>query len=88
MHYYCLSVISYSGNYGSPRGFCFDVLCHDDLLLNMSKTALLDKVNVFLNELKVQSDRTKGNHILLTMGEDFNVSRQAVMVFDMHFSPL
>ena len=49
------------------------MLCHDDLLLDLNKTALVEKVEVFVNELKEQSDRTRGNHIMLTMGEDFNV---------------
>ena len=64
----------YSGNYESPHGFCFDKRCHDPLLTNMTRTELVKKVNQFLQEIKVQSDRTKGNHIMLTMGSDFNVN--------------
>ncbi|CAB9508715.1 Lysosomal alpha-mannosidase [Seminavis robusta] len=64
---------SYSGNYGSPPGFCFDVLCpRDPRLVEMNRTALLTRIQYFASLLKTQSDRTQGNHIMLTMGEDFN----------------
>jgi alpha-mannosidase len=65
---------SYSGNYGAPRGFCFSELCSfDPQLVQLNRTDLLARINLLLTELKEQSDRTKGNHIMLTMGEDFNV---------------
>lgn len=64
---------SYSGNYGPPGGFCFDVNCQDEPLVGDDDAHLLERVNDFVNALKLQSDRTKGNHIMLTMGEDFNV---------------
>jgi alpha-mannosidase len=66
---------SYGGNYGSPRGFCFDVNCDDPLLINMNNTALLKSMKDFLRKIRIQSDRTKGNHIMLTMGSDFQVCR-------------
>jgi alpha-mannosidase len=66
---------SYSGNYNAPRGFCFSELCtFDPQLVAMNRTELLDRMNLLVRELKEQSDRTKGNHIMLTMGEDFNAS--------------
>jgi hypothetical protein len=64
---------SYSGNYGPPQGFCFDVNCQDEPLIGDDNAQLLERVNEFVVALKLQSDRTKGNHIMLTMGEDFNV---------------
>jgi alpha-mannosidase len=60
---------SYGGNYGAPNGFCFDQFCHDPDLTkinNLSK-AIVD----FLHKIRRQSDETKGNHIMLTMGSDF-----------------
>jgi len=67
---------SYSGNYGPPEGFCFDDRrCHPvELVTNMTRRELIQRVDLFLSEIKVQADRTKGNHIMLTMGSDFNVS--------------
>lgn len=71
---------SYSGNYGPPRGFCFSTFCHDEYLINMNRTGLIEQIKMLVQELKVQSDRTKGNHIMLTMGEDFNY-QQASKIF-------
>lgn len=76
---------SYSGNYEAPHGFCFDKRCqhdenHDPFLTNMTRAQLLDRVNLFVKEIKAQSDMTKGNHIMVTMGSDFNVSQQCVFV--------
>lgn len=65
---------SYSGMYGAPKGFCYATTCHDNFLTNMTQQELVDKINLLVQEVKVQSDRTKGNHIMITMGEDFNVS--------------
>jgi len=66
---------SYSGNYGAPRGYCFDILCHDPLLVELDEHDLQLSMHEFLMEMRIQSDRTKGNHIMLTMGEDFNYQR-------------
>lgn len=61
----------YNGQYECPKGFCFDVTCHDRPLLDMNRTELIKKVIDFVKLLKVQSDRTKGNHIMITQGGDF-----------------
>lgn len=74
---------SYSGNYGAIKNFCFDMLCHDDLLLDMNKTQLVERISIFANELKEQSDRSKGHNILLTMGGDFNVRIMYVDIMDL-----
>lgn len=67
---------SYSGNYGPPEGFCFDAYCDpNQRLLGLTEDALLERLQNFVQQLRVQSDRTSDNHIMLTMGEDFNVSR-------------
>lgn len=64
---------SYGGNYGPPQGFCFDTSCNDDLLVGLDDVHLLAKINDLILRIKDQSASTKGNHIMLTMGEDFNV---------------
>lgn len=56
---------SYVGNYQAPEGFCFDVGCHDELLTGMNRTELLKKVTTFLEEMNVQSNQTKGNHMMV-----------------------
>jgi alpha-mannosidase len=66
---------SYNGNYGSPSGFCFDVNCKDPTLVGMNHSELSNSVYDFLRKIRVQSDETKGNHIMLTMGSDFQVRR-------------
>ncbi len=69
---------SYLGNYGPPTGFCFDVHCDHTSLIDMNRTALHRSVEHFLIEVRQQSDRTKGSHVMLTMGEDFNYQRASV----------
>jgi hypothetical protein len=75
---------SYSGNYGPPQGFCFDVKCNDEPLVGDDDSQLLERVKEFVNALKLQGDRTKGNHIMLTMGEDFNV--RASLLSHLHWN--
>jgi alpha-mannosidase len=65
---------SYGGNYNPPPGFCFDVLCDDEPLVGANTTRLLKRVVDFLQEIKIQSDQTLDNNIMLTFGEDFTVS--------------
>lgn len=65
---------SYHGNYGPPPSFCFDVnYCQDEPLVGDDDARLLERVTEFVKDLKEQSDRTKGSHIMLTMGSDFQV---------------
>eukprot|EP00980_Cylindrotheca_fusiformis_P014279 scaffold3791_cov137-Cylindrotheca_fusiformis.AAC.6 len=67
---------SFRGNYGSPSHFCFDKLgCNDPSLLAMNNSMLMDSVGDFLRQLRVQSDRTPSNHVMLTMGSDFQYQR-------------
>lgn len=63
---------SYDGNYGPPAGFCFDVHCDDDYLIGQDDDTVRARITELVKFLKVQSDRTKGSNIMLTMGEDFN----------------
>lgn len=65
---------SFRGNYGAPGGFCFDVECEDPYIIDMNRPELELAMHELLEELRVQSDQTKGNHIMITMGSDFQVS--------------
>lgn len=71
---------SYNG-YGAPDGFCFDVLCGDEPLVGDDDKHLLERISDFVNALQVQSNRTKGNNIMLTMGSDFQVRRNKCALF-------
>lgn len=65
---------SYSGNYGAPEGFCFDVYCADQdeqALVNKSEDVLQQRMQLFAQSLAMQANRTKGRNIMLTMGMDF-----------------
>ena len=64
---------SYEGNYGPPQGFWFDVLTPDnEPLVGANESRQIERIHTFLEDLKIQGDRTKGNHIMLTMGSDFH----------------
>ena len=64
---------SYEGNYGAPEGYCFDIGCNDPLIIEMDNHDLQRSMRELLERLRVQSDRTKGNNIMITMGSDFQV---------------
>jgi alpha-mannosidase len=69
---------SFSGMYGAPQGYCFDIQCEDRKLPGMNDTALSESIKKFLRIIRRQSEQTKGNHIMLTMGEDFQYERARV----------
>ncbi|KAI2494330.1 Alpha mannosidase [Fragilaria crotonensis] len=71
---------SFGGNYGPPAGFCFDTGCDDEPLVGLSEEILLERIKTLVQDFKVQSDRTKGDHIMLTMGEDFNYENAEVFM--------
>ncbi len=70
---------SYSGGYGEYGGFCFDAKCWDQPLLEKNQTSFDKAISEFLADVKGQSDQTKGNHIMLTMGADFRVSKTVLL---------
>lgn len=66
----------YGGNYGAPSGFDFD-------MFNSGAEPMMDDVNLhdynidqriadFTSAALDQGSMTKGNHIMMTMGSDFN----------------
>ncbi len=71
---------SYGGNYGSPGGYCLDVNCGEGQksFIDKNHTALVAMLQDFLLAVRQQSDRTKGDNVMLTMGSDFQYQRAAV----------
>ena len=65
---------SYSGNYGPPGGFCWDVKCRDEPVVD---DPTLDTYNVpsrvadFVRAARAQAEHTRGSHVLFTMGSDY-----------------
>lgn len=61
--------------YGPPSGFCFDILCNDEPIMDNPRLHdynVDDRVEQFI---KAANDQAKGyaaDHIIMTMGEDFN----------------
>ncbi|EDW76038.1 uncharacterized protein Dwil_GK14880 [Drosophila willistoni] len=61
------------GHYSEPLGFCFDVLCYDDPIIdgNRFDNNVQFKVNTFLNYSTWLSQWVRSNHVMVSMGEDF-----------------
>ena len=68
----------YGGNYGPPGGFCFDILCDDESLVDDNQTRLLERMEIFVQHLARQANETVGNHIMVTMGSDFHFQNAAI----------
>ncbi|XP_067011637.2 lysosomal alpha-mannosidase [Anabrus simplex] len=66
--------VLYNG-YGPPPGFCFDVLCNDDPIIDDKRSPDYNaerKVTQFIRYAEVQAAAYSTNNIIMTMGEDFN----------------
>uniref|UniRef100_A0A183BT38 Alpha-mann_mid domain-containing protein n=1 Tax=Globodera pallida TaxID=36090 RepID=A0A183BT38_GLOPA len=64
-----------TGKYTAPKGFCFDALCTDDPIIDYPKLEGFNvdqKVNAFLEAAVEQAKTKRHNHVLFTMGGDFN----------------
>lgn len=63
------------GNYGAPTGFCFDISCGqapmitDETFIDYN---VPDRVQAFLDQVNYQAEFTKGVHLMVNMGSDFN----------------
>ena len=65
---------SYNGQYGPPKGVCLDPNCDQDEytpFIELNRTEQIRFAKKILLSLRQQSDETRGNHIMVTMGEDF-----------------
>ena len=61
-------------NYAAPPGFCFDQFCTDPPIQddpNLRVSNVQERVDLFVREVCKQAKSYKTNHIMLTMGEDF-----------------
>ncbi|XP_044592334.1 lysosomal alpha-mannosidase isoform X2 [Cotesia glomerata] len=70
-------------NYSPPPGFCFDVLCLDDPLIDDPESPdnnIEARINVFYNYIIDQAKNYRTNNIIITMGGDFTY-QQSEMYF-------
>ncbi|OWF45655.1 lysosomal alpha-mannosidase-like [Mizuhopecten yessoensis] len=61
--------------YGPPKGFCFDLLCSDDPIMDddrMQDYNVPQKVEMFVNASKEWALAYATKHVLMPMGSDFN----------------
>eukprot|EP00927_Polykrikos_kofoidii_P010586 TRINITY_DN14462_c0_g1_i1.p1 TRINITY_DN14462_c0_g1~~TRINITY_DN14462_c0_g1_i1.p1 ORF type:complete len:1029 (-),score=189.34 TRINITY_DN14462_c0_g1_i1:76-3162(-) len=64
----------YHGNYGPPPGFNWDVSSDDEPVQDdksLENYNVPSRVNDFVTQAKWQASVTRGNHIMWTMGSDF-----------------
>ncbi|XP_060644902.1 lysosomal alpha-mannosidase isoform X1 [Drosophila nasuta] len=69
-------------NYQAPDGFCFDILCSDQPIIDGKHSPdnnVKEKVDEFLEYAKTQSTYYRTNNIIITMGGDFTY--QAAQVY-------
>ena len=62
-------------HYSPPSGFCFDILCNDPPIQDDSSlfdNNVKERVEMFINETCEHASHYKSQHIMLTMGDDFN----------------
>ncbi|XP_022831671.1 lysosomal alpha-mannosidase-like isoform X1 [Spodoptera litura] len=67
--------------YSPPPGFCFDVLCSDEPIIDDASSPLYNVETKILNFLDICTNMSKAyktNNILLTMGEDFHYQDAAM----------
>ena len=60
--------------YGPPPGFCWDLPCDDEPLVDRAEAAgynIEARAAEFLEFVRAQSASYRTNHLLVTMGEDF-----------------
>ncbi|XP_011300932.1 lysosomal alpha-mannosidase isoform X1 [Fopius arisanus] len=60
--------------YGPPPGFCFDILCQDDPLIDDPESPdynIKSKLKVFYDYVLEQGNHYKTDNVILTMGGDF-----------------
>ncbi|XP_033643770.1 lysosomal alpha-mannosidase-like [Asterias rubens] len=64
-------------HYGPPKGFCFDTSCNDPPIMddpNMFDYNVDERVALFVKLAKEQNATYRTNHIMFTMGSDFQYS--------------
>ncbi|XP_026462046.1 lysosomal alpha-mannosidase-like isoform X2 [Ctenocephalides felis] len=61
-------------NYGPPPGFCFDILCQDEPIIDDKRSYDYNvdrRINEFLMAVESQAKHFTTNNVVLTMGGDF-----------------
>ncbi|CAH0546840.1 unnamed protein product [Brassicogethes aeneus] len=61
--------------YSPPKGFCFDILCSDDPIIDDKKSPdynVNKRVDDFFAQIKNMTKGYATNNVIVTMGEDFN----------------
>ncbi|XP_017153506.2 lysosomal alpha-mannosidase isoform X1 [Drosophila miranda] len=69
-------------NYQAPDGFCFDILCSDDPIIDGKHSPdnnVKERVDTFLDYAKTQSKYYRTDNVIITMGGDFTY--QAAQVY-------
>ncbi|XP_053661562.1 lysosomal alpha-mannosidase-like [Anopheles marshallii] len=70
-------------HYSAPPGYCFDVLCNDDPMIDDQQSTdynIKTKIDTFITWLEKMAESYRTNNLILTMGDDFNYMN-AVMNF-------
>ncbi|KAG8181687.1 hypothetical protein JTE90_014820 [Oedothorax gibbosus] len=67
-------------SYGPPAGFCFDILCSDPPIMDdpeLKDNNVEERVSKFIEAAENQANSYATNHIVMTMGNDFNYQNAA-----------
>ncbi|XP_034939557.1 lysosomal alpha-mannosidase isoform X1 [Chelonus insularis] len=75
--------IALYNNYSPPPGFCFDVLCSDDPLIDDPESPdnnIAVKIKIFYDYVQKQANYYRTSNLILTMGGDFTY-QQSEMYF-------
>uniref|UniRef100_A0A182U141 alpha-mannosidase n=1 Tax=Anopheles melas TaxID=34690 RepID=A0A182U141_9DIPT len=70
-------------HYSAPPGYCFDVLCNDDPMIDDQQSTdynVKARIDTFIAWLEKMAGSYRTNNLILTMGDDFNYMN-AVMNF-------
>ncbi|KAH8389461.1 hypothetical protein KR200_005988, partial [Drosophila serrata] len=67
-------------HYSAPPGFCFDIICADDPIIDGDSfdNNVNKRVNDFLAYIKTMAKAFRANHIMVPMGDDFQYSAAAI----------
>lgn len=61
--------------YSPPPGFCFDLLCNDEPIVDDKKSPMYnvpERISKFFDYLDNVTKNYATNNVIITMGEDFN----------------
>ncbi|XP_058121282.1 lysosomal alpha-mannosidase-like [Anopheles ziemanni] len=70
-------------HYSAPPGFCFDILCNDDPMIDDKGSTdynVKNRIDTFITWLEKMAESYRSNNLILSMGDDFNYM-DAIMNF-------